>query len=167
MKQNKKGFTLIELLAVIVILAIIALIATPIVLNMINQARKSAARSSSLGFVDSIEYYAGFNQAQDESIQLGYDIPVPGAGTCKKASKDAAWANGDDITAKVTIKVEGADTEVDACKAFMDAVGTKSKGKGPDKAEVKLDAAGKVQTGSKFTYGSFECTYDGNDVSFK
>ena len=35
--MNKKGgFTLIELLAVIVILAIIALIATPIVLNIIN-----------------------------------------------------------------------------------------------------------------------------------
>jgi len=36
----KKGFTLIELLAVIVILAIIALIATPIILGIINDARK-------------------------------------------------------------------------------------------------------------------------------
>ena len=44
--MNKKGFTLIELLAVIVILAIIALIAVPIVLNMISQARRSAARSA-------------------------------------------------------------------------------------------------------------------------
>ena len=35
----KKGFTLIELLAVIVILAIIALIATPIILNIINDSR--------------------------------------------------------------------------------------------------------------------------------
>ena len=41
----KKGFTLIELLAVIIILAIIALIATPIVLNVINDARKSAGLS--------------------------------------------------------------------------------------------------------------------------
>ena len=38
----KKGFTLIELLAVIVILAIIALIATPIVLDIIDSARKSS-----------------------------------------------------------------------------------------------------------------------------
>ena len=60
MKQNRKGFTLIELLAVIVILAIIALIATPIILNMINDARKSAAKSSTLGFVDAIEYNNGF-----------------------------------------------------------------------------------------------------------
>lgn len=41
--MNKKGFTLIELLAIIVILAIIALIGTPIVTNIINSARISAA----------------------------------------------------------------------------------------------------------------------------
>ena len=42
----KKGFTLIELLAVIVILAIIALIATPIILNIINDAREKANERS-------------------------------------------------------------------------------------------------------------------------
>ena len=66
--KNKKGFTLIELLAVIVILAIIALIATPIVLNMINNARKSAAKSSALGYIEAIEYNNGFA----ESEQAGY-----------------------------------------------------------------------------------------------
>lgn len=48
MKQ-KNGFTLIELLAVIVILAIVALIATPIVLNLINRARRGAAQDSAYG----------------------------------------------------------------------------------------------------------------------
>ena len=43
---SNKGFTLIELLAVIVILAIIALIATPIILNIINDAKKGAAKAS-------------------------------------------------------------------------------------------------------------------------
>ena len=40
--MRNKGFTLIELLAVIVILAIIALIATPIILNIINNSREQA-----------------------------------------------------------------------------------------------------------------------------
>ena len=42
----KKGFTLIELLAVIVILAIIALIATPIILNIINDAKRESNERS-------------------------------------------------------------------------------------------------------------------------
>ena len=54
--RRKNGFTLIELLAVIVILAIIALIATPIILNMINDAKKSAAKDSAYGYIEAIEY---------------------------------------------------------------------------------------------------------------
>ena len=42
----KKGFTLIELLAVIIILAVIALIATPVVLNVVENARVEAAKNS-------------------------------------------------------------------------------------------------------------------------
>ena len=51
----KKGFTLIELLAVIVILAIIALIATPMILGIIEKARKGAAEASALGYIDAVE----------------------------------------------------------------------------------------------------------------
>lgn len=54
MKMNKKGFTLIELLAVIVILAIIALIATPIILGVIDNARKNSARDAAYGVIDSL-----------------------------------------------------------------------------------------------------------------
>ena len=39
--MGRKGFTLIELLAVIIILAVVALIATPIVLDVIEDARIS------------------------------------------------------------------------------------------------------------------------------
>lgn len=42
----KKGFTLIELLAVIVILSIIALIATPVILNIIEDSRDSSYQRS-------------------------------------------------------------------------------------------------------------------------
>ena len=51
----KKGFTLIELLAVIIILAVIALIATPIVLNVVDSAKKSARKSSVAGFADAMK----------------------------------------------------------------------------------------------------------------
>ena len=44
--MKEKGFTLIELLAVIVILAIIALIATPIILGIINDAKKQSNQRS-------------------------------------------------------------------------------------------------------------------------
>ena len=55
--RKEKGFTLIELLAVIVILAIIALIATPIVLNIINVARKGAFARSAEGVVKSANLF--------------------------------------------------------------------------------------------------------------
>lgn len=55
----KNGFTLIELLAVIVILAIIALIATPIVLGIINDSKKSANRVSATYIVDAVEQSYG------------------------------------------------------------------------------------------------------------
>ena len=51
----KKGFTLIELLAVIVILAIIALIATPIVLNIISDSKKSAELRSAEMYLSAVE----------------------------------------------------------------------------------------------------------------
>ena len=51
----KKGFTLIELLAVIVILAIIALIATPIILNIVEDSKKSAATESARLYVDGLQ----------------------------------------------------------------------------------------------------------------
>lgn len=54
MRLNK-GFTLIELLAVIVILAIIALVAVPIILNVVETARKGAKESSTLGYIDAVE----------------------------------------------------------------------------------------------------------------
>ena len=55
--MKNEGFTLIELLAVIVVLAIIALIATPMILGVVEKARKGAAESSALGWIDSIEKY--------------------------------------------------------------------------------------------------------------
>ena len=53
--MKKKGFTLIELLAVIVILAIVALIATPIVMNVIENSKKGAAERSAENYLRAVE----------------------------------------------------------------------------------------------------------------
>ena len=53
--MKKNGFTLIELLAVIIILAVVALIATPIVLNVVDDAKKSAAESEANMIVSGIQ----------------------------------------------------------------------------------------------------------------
>lgn len=74
MKKNK-GFTLIELLAVIVILAIIALIATPRILDVVETARKGAAESSVLGYIDAVEKQYMINQLDDAKA----DIPTGSA----------------------------------------------------------------------------------------
>ncbi len=71
MKEKNKGFTLVELLAVIVILALIALIATPIILNVINDAKKQAAKDSAYGYMDAVEKYIVSSELEDTSIKDG------------------------------------------------------------------------------------------------
>ena len=61
-KMNKKGFTLIELLAIIVILAIIAVITVPIILDIIDNARKGAEKNSVIGYGKAVEL--AYTQAQ-------------------------------------------------------------------------------------------------------
>ena len=53
----KRGFTLIELLAVLVIVSIIGLIVVPIILNIVEKARKSAFLDSAYGIMESAELY--------------------------------------------------------------------------------------------------------------
>ena len=67
----KKGFTLIELLAVIVILAIIALIATPIILGVIEDARKGSIEASANGYIDAVEYKIARTEIKGEETLNG------------------------------------------------------------------------------------------------
>lgn len=55
MRKQKKGFTLLELLAVIVIIALIVLITIPIIINVIEEARKKSILESAKGYFDAIE----------------------------------------------------------------------------------------------------------------
>ena len=76
MKSNK-GFTLVELLAVIVILAIIALIATPIILGVIETARRGSAEASALAYIKAVEDQVVIGQVTTEPTD---DIEIPATG---------------------------------------------------------------------------------------
>lgn len=114
-----------------------------------QDAKKSAAKSSSLGFIESIEAYAGFSEANASGMEIKrYDVPIPGNGkgvTCTKTNK--GWDS--------------------TCKAFMTAVEQKSKVKAPDTATIILNANNKIQQGTKMAYFGYGCVYDGIDVTCK
>ena len=103
--MKKRGFTLIELLAVIVILAIIALIATPIILGVVEDARKSAAKSAAYGYLDAVakqivlhdvdsDTYASdvkFDTTGGSSVLTDKTVPVQGE---QPTSVSVAYSNG-------------------------------------------------------------------------
>lgn len=72
--MKKRGFTLIELLAVIVILAIIALIATPMILGVIDSAKKGAAESTAYGIVSAAETYYAEASLKGETPMTSFDL---------------------------------------------------------------------------------------------
>ena len=68
--MKKKGFTLIELLAVIVVLAIIALISSMLILNIIEDSRKSAAEASARTIARTAEIYYIRNEMDKKIIEI-------------------------------------------------------------------------------------------------
>ena len=78
MKNRKKkiGFTLIELLAVIIVLAIIALIATPIIFNVIENAKLKSLENSCYGVIDAVrtKYAEGLLNSEDGTVKLSGDV---------------------------------------------------------------------------------------------
>ena len=76
MKKRKNGFTLIELLAVIVILAVIALISTPIIMNIIEDSRKGAFKSSVQSIFSAYETYELKNNFEVEDKVDILDLPL-------------------------------------------------------------------------------------------
>lgn len=86
MKVSRRGFTLIELLAVIVILAIIALIATPLILNVIDQAREGAAKNSAYGYANAVENYLALEQMNNPN-GVAFDGPFTETNISVKGNK--------------------------------------------------------------------------------
>ena len=76
MKNKKIGFTLIELLAVIIVLAIIALIATPIIFNVIENAKIKSLENSCYGVIDAVrtKYAEGLLNSTDGTVNLSGEV---------------------------------------------------------------------------------------------
>ena len=74
----KKGFTLIELLAVIIILAIIALITTPIILNVVSDARLNSKANSTSGIMEAVKLAYAQNQSDKDLVTLPFTIDLSG-----------------------------------------------------------------------------------------
>lgn len=98
MRTNKKGFTLIELLAVIVILAIIALIATPMILNIISKARKSASQDSVYGMMEAMSL------AYLKDVVDGKSFTFPLIMTCTETACSYTDSNSTPVTGSVDFK---------------------------------------------------------------
>ena len=102
MKLNNKAFTLIELLAVIVILAIIALIATPIVLSIIDDSKKSSTLRSAEFYLDGVEFSIAQSTLNNTTIKDGtYDI-LENGNICLGYEKD-----GVTCVSEVKVEVKG------------------------------------------------------------
>ena len=78
--KKQKGFTLIELLAIIVILAIIAVITVPIILNVIDNAKRGTAKDSAYGYKDAISKYYVSEMFNNNNITLNGDYTVDSNG---------------------------------------------------------------------------------------
>ncbi len=105
--KSRKGFTLIELLAVIVILAVIALIATPLILNVIETAKKGAAEQSANGYIKALEDHIAIQMLENATYTVpetytGTDVSVKGD---KPTAVSLTLENG--IVTKGTITVSG------------------------------------------------------------
>ncbi len=76
MKNKKNGFTLIELLAVIIVLAIIALIATPIIFNVIENAKIKSLENSCYGLIDAVrtKYAEGLLNSENGLVDLTGEV---------------------------------------------------------------------------------------------
>ncbi len=74
--MKEKGFTLIELLAVIIVLAIIALIATPIIFNVIENAKLKSLENSCYGVIDAVrtQYAENLLNSENGKVTLSGDV---------------------------------------------------------------------------------------------
>ncbi len=107
MKRNTKGFTLIELLAVIVILAVIALIATPLILNVIETAKKGAAEQSANGYIKALEDHIAIKMLEDATYTVPTDYSDTDISVKGDKPKSVSLTIKDGVVTTGTIVVSG------------------------------------------------------------
>ena len=134
--MKKQGFTLVELLAVIVIIAVVALITIPMILNVIEEARKNSYKESARGYVDAIE---------------------------KRIVKEQIKNTNTDYTGMYSIREEKITktSETATLIPILDTISLTLKIKGtlPDRGNVVIDKKG--VTSGKFYYGDYLVTLNG------
>ncbi|MDD2377999.1 MAG: prepilin-type N-terminal cleavage/methylation domain-containing protein [Bacilli bacterium] len=146
MKENN-GFTLIELLAVIVILAIIALIAAPIIVGLIDDARREAAANSAYGVYHAAEnVYAKVLIANQSGLpdSLIYTFDTDGI----------TIGYGDALTT-----TPPAEWGIDAADATLDFKGTI-----PTGGVLTLNNNGTVAVTTDLIINNYTCTKGTNDI---
>lgn len=99
--MKRKGFTLIELLAVIVILAIIALIATPMILGVIDTAKRSSAKTSAQYYVEAVEKSLMISQLTTTYNVSSGDVYTVNGKTLTKST------GADNSSATITVDYKG------------------------------------------------------------
>ena len=138
MKTNKKGFTLIELLAVIVILAIIALITVPVVIKIIDNAKRGAAEDSTYGVLKSAQYYWALKNNDLSVANNEVTFTCNSSGVCSGTVQ------------KSTTGTDGTITTTDET-VTLDLEGTK-----PSAGTIKIKNGKYTITGLKF--GDYTCS---------
>lgn len=68
--KKKNGFTLIELLAILVILAIIAVVTVPIILEIIDDAKKGTIQDSAYGYKDAVNKWYAQELLKNKDLKL-------------------------------------------------------------------------------------------------
>ena len=138
--KSKKGFTLIELLAVIVILAIIALITVPIVIRIIDNAKKGAAEDSTYGVIETARLFWVVNQSEFEVSKRDMQFTCGTNGECKG-------------NMKVSIVQSNGDIDVQDKEVKLDIDGTK-----PKAGTIDIDAEDGKVTVAGLKFGDYTCS---------
>lgn len=97
--MKKKGFTLIELLAIIVILAIIAVVTVPIILGIVDEAKKKAAEDSAHGYKEAVnrlyasELMRNSDYSLDDKIYTVSELDTAGVSISGAVPEGNSWVN--------------------------------------------------------------------------